>query len=118
MASYILDTIQGYDIAEKTGYIVRDNALSNNTCVAALAKGLAKLGVEFNLNQRCIQCSGYTINLSLNAFLFATTIEALQAAIDAVKDEADLTVIEALWEQLREKQGKKGAKQRKTDKVR
>lgn len=115
LASHILDTLQAYNIAEKTGYIVGDNASSNDTCVAALAKGLAKLGVEFDPKRRRIRCSGHTINLPLDAFLFATTVEALQAAIDAIKDCADLTVVEALQEQLREKQGKRGAKQRRTD---
>lgn len=114
LASHILDTLQAYDIAEKTRYIVRDNVSSNQTCVAALAKGLVKLGVEFDPRRRRIRCRGHTINLSLDAFLFATTVEAPQAAIDAIKDDADLTVVEVLQEQLREKQGKRGAKQSRT----
>jgi hypothetical protein len=115
MATYILETIKAYEVTKKTGYIVGDNASSNDTCVTAIARELIKLGVDFDGKKRRIRCSGHTINLSLDAFLFATTIEALQAAIDAAREEADLTVVEALQEQLREKQGKKGRKKRQGD---
>lgn len=100
MAAHILEVIKAYEVAEKTGYIVGDNASSNDTCVAAIGKELNKLGIEFDEKKRRIRCCGHTINLSLEAFLLATTVEALQAAIDAAKKEADLTVVEALEEQL------------------
>lgn len=115
MAAHILEVIKAYEVAEKTGYIIGDNASSNDTCVAAIGKELNKLGIEFDEKKRRIRCCGHTINLSLEAFLLATTVEALQAAIDAAKEEADLTVVEALQEQLREKQGKKGKKKRQAD---
>jgi hypothetical protein len=113
MARHILETIQAYEVTEKTGYIVGDNASSNDTCCRAIAMALTKFGVEFNAKKRRIRCSGHIINLSLDAFLFATTVEALEAAIDAAKEESDITVVEALQEQLREKKGdKKGKKMR------
>jgi len=115
MAAHILEAIKAYEVAEKTGYIVGDNASSNDTCVAAIGRELIKLGIEFDGKKRRIRCCGHIINLSLEAFLFASTIEALEAAIDAGKEEADLTVVEALQEQLREKQGKKGKKKRRAN---
>ncbi|EXU94692.1 hypothetical protein X797_012228 [Metarhizium robertsii] len=85
MAAHILEAIKAYEVAEKTGYIVGDNASSNDTCVAAIARELIKLVIEFDGKKRRIRCCGHIINLSLEAFLFASTIEALEAAIDAAK---------------------------------
>lgn len=96
MARHILETIQAYKVTEKTGYIIGDNASSNDTCYRAIANALTKIRVEFNAKKRRIRCSGHIINLSLDAFLFATTVEALKAAINAAKEESDITVVEAL----------------------
>lgn len=113
IARHVLKTIKAYEVVRKTGYIVGDNASSNDTCCKTIAETLEESGVEFNAKTRRIRCSGHVINLSLDAFLFANTVEALEAAIDAAKEEADITVVEALQEQLHEKKrNKKGERKR------
>jgi hypothetical protein len=93
MAQEVLNTITDYDIIEKTGYIIRDNASSNNTLVKILGRNLQALGYEFDESKRRIRCSGHIINLSLDAFLFASTIEALKVTVEAAKDESDITIL-------------------------
>jgi len=68
IAKQILETMKGYDIMAKTGYIVGDNASSNNTCCRAIEKTLNKQGIAFNAKKQRIRCNGHTINLSLDAF--------------------------------------------------
>jgi hypothetical protein len=111
MAREILNTITDFNIIAKTGYIIGDNASSNDTLVKVLGRKLQELGFEFDWSKRRIRCSGHIINLSLDAFLFASTIEALKAAIEAAKNESDITVVDMLQEQLQTKQGKKKSKQ-------
>ena len=60
-----------------------------------LAKALKEIGVKFNSKRR-ICYSRHIINLSLNTFLFTLIIKALKVAIKAVKDELDITMVEAL----------------------
>lgn len=47
MARLLLDTVTTYDVAAKTGYIVADNASSNDTCVQHLQHSLGELGIDF-----------------------------------------------------------------------
>jgi hypothetical protein len=71
---------------------------------------LLELGVSFEGSCR-ICCAGHSINLSLDAFLFANAVEALKAAIEAAKDESDITIVQALQEQRKVKQMRKNSKQ-------
>ncbi|CEJ95282.1 Putative Ribonuclease H-like protein [[Torrubiella] hemipterigena] len=110
MARHLLDTIRHFDIASNVGYFTSDNATANDACMRALSLGLAN---EFNVSidpiERRIRCGGHIINLCLQAFLFASSKEALKAAIEEADVNADITVIEALQAQLRRKTNTKQA---------
>ena len=82
-ARLIFDCIQSYGFAHNLGCHTSDNASSNDTCVASLQNRLKEIGVDWDASKNRVRCLGHIINLSLQAFLFATSKEALQAAIDA-----------------------------------
>lgn len=115
-ARHLIETICAFQIMYNIGFIAGDNASSNDTCLQALSQMLeAKHGVKFNPVQRRIRCGGHIINLCLEAFLFASSTEALKAAITEAQDNEDISVVESLQAQLKQKQqiAKSKGKQRK-----
>ncbi|KAG4275412.1 hypothetical protein FPRO04_14385 [Fusarium proliferatum] len=96
-ASLIIDTLAKYGIASKVGYHVGDNATSNDTCLSYLSRRLRDdYGLTFDPSKRRIRCVAHIINLSLQAFLLASSKEALIAALDATDD----TSIDQLFAQF------------------
>lgn len=88
-ARLIFDCLQAYAITPNIGYHTSDNASSNDTCVRSLQERLAEVRVDWDATTHRMRCLGHIINLSLQAFLFATSKEALQAAIEATIEAAD-----------------------------
>ncbi|KAJ3453698.1 hypothetical protein MRS44_017945 [Fusarium solani] len=89
-ASLIIDTLAKYGIASKVGYHVGDNATSNDTCLSYLSRRLREdYGLTFDPSKRRIRCVAHIINLSLQAFLLASSKEALIAALDATDDTSN-----------------------------
>ncbi|KAA8617208.1 hypothetical protein PtrV1_10509 [Pyrenophora tritici-repentis] len=86
-AHLLLQTLEEYGIQSRVGWHTGDNATSNDTCLEHLETLLrTKHNVKFTAKERRIRCIGHIINLSLQAFLLASSKEALTAALDAVTD--------------------------------
>ena len=86
-ADLILGVLTEFEIQSKLGWHTGDNATSNDTCLKVLeCRLLAEHQVDFNAKQRRIRCIGHIINLSLQAFLLASSKEALIAALAAAAD--------------------------------
>lgn len=112
MSRHLLETIRYFNVATNIGYFTSDNSTTNDTCMRALSTVLAnEYGVGFDPVERRIRCGGHIINLCLQAFLFASSKEALNAAIEEADSSASTTVVESLQAQLRQKNSK--GKQRK-----
>jgi hypothetical protein len=111
---HIMKTIRDHDLASNIGFFTGDNDAKNDTCLRKLAEDLeTEYGVRFDPILSRTRCSGHIINLSLQAFLFASSEEALQAAINEAMEEAnEITIVEALQ---RDKLKSKGKKKAKTD---
>ena len=87
----------------RVGYHTGDNASSNNTCLEVLSRMLrAEFGTDFKAKQRRIRCIGHIINLSLQAFLLATSKEALAAALDASTEIQTTDIVESFASALSE----------------
>ena len=69
MAETLLKLLDEYGIYDKIGYIMADNASSNDTMIRALESSLQQLGIPFNQSRR-LRCNSHIINLSVLAFLF------------------------------------------------
>ncbi|EXU94779.1 hypothetical protein X797_012138, partial [Metarhizium robertsii] len=97
-ASLIMDTIEEYGIARQIGYHTGDNATSNDTCLKHLSRILQhKYGISFHPGRRRIRCIAHIINLSLQAFLLASSREALRAALSAASDATGAEMYEQFY---------------------
>lgn len=86
-ASLILQVVEEFNIQYKLGWHTGDNATSNNTCLEVMeSRLLTEHQVQFKAKQRRVRCIGHIINLSLQAFLLASSKEALLAALAAAAD--------------------------------
>ncbi|KAF5257173.1 hypothetical protein FOXYS1_12315, partial [Fusarium oxysporum] len=97
-ATLMAEAIEEYGIAEQIGYHTGDNATSNDTCLKHLSQMLQdKYGISFHPNQRRIRCIAHIINLSLQAFLLASSKEALRAALAAASDVTGAEMYEQFY---------------------
>lgn len=86
-ASLILQVAGEFGIQSKLGWHTGDNATSNNTCLEVMeSRLLSEYQVQFNAKQRRVRCIAHIVNLSLQAFLLASSKEALLAALAAAAD--------------------------------
>ena len=78
IAEAVIDVIRKYEITDRIGYFVLDNASSNDTCVAEILKSL-----DINdLSERCrLRCLGYIINFNAKVFLFGADPDAFKREI-------------------------------------
>jgi hypothetical protein len=95
----LLSVLQDYGIVRKLGSIVCDNATSNDTLCRAVGTYLQeKEKIEWDFTYRRIRCTGYVINLAVQAFLFQGLVEMDQLSsydeeeiMGEEKDETDDT---------------------------
>ena len=75
MAQTVSEVIKEYNIVNKLGYFVLDNAEANDTCVEAI---INNLNPKPNISKphRRLRCLGHIINLAAQAFLFGKDAEA------------------------------------------
>jgi hypothetical protein len=115
MTPHVMKIIRQYHLAHRIGYFTGDNDTKNDTCLRQLAVELSR---EYDLTIDPVssrtRCAGHIINLSLQAFLLATSEHTLQAAIEAAQDEAnDITAADALHDQIRAATDQKNHDRRK-----
>ena len=79
-AKLLLQVLENYNVTPKIGWHTRDNTTSNDTTLQHLEQLLYTKGIIFNVKQQRVRCIPYIINLSLQAFLLASSKEALEAA--------------------------------------
>jgi hypothetical protein len=90
VADEVYDIFKEFEIENKIGYAVLDNASNNDTAMARLGQLLGFHGL-----QRRGRCIGHTINLSANALLFGDDVYAFEAQLNG---GAPMTQSEhALW---------------------
>ena len=73
-AVIILNVLNDYEICNKMGYMVIDNAPSNDTLIKAIITSLRGEGVTYNAQERRHRCNDYVINLAVQAFLFSQIV--------------------------------------------
>ncbi|EXA29121.1 hypothetical protein FOVG_19342 [Fusarium oxysporum f. sp. pisi HDV247] len=83
-AQAVIDTLEKYGIQSELGWHTGDNATSNDTCLESIQRKLmSRHKIKFNAKGRRIRCIAHIINLSLQAFLLASSKEALVAALES-----------------------------------
>jgi len=83
----IIDTLDLYNITEKLGYFMLDNASSNDTAVEAITTEFRhhRLSRTITSKEARLRCSRHIINLVVRSLFFGTSVEALQ--LDSVEFE-------------------------------
>ena len=61
----VLKVLDDFGIRNKLGYIVMDNAGTNDTLIESIATALYTEGVYYNAEQRRLRCNSYVINLAI-----------------------------------------------------
>lgn len=74
MAIYVKAVIDQYELGSKLGYLMLDNAESNDTCLETLTKWFA-----MDVRRRCLCCVGHVINLIVRAVIFGSNVAAFEA---------------------------------------
>jgi hypothetical protein len=75
IAAALMEVLEKYEIADKLGYMMLDNATNNDTAVEALQDALiSKLGTvpTISAEERRLRCFGHILNLVVKAMLFGT----------------------------------------------
>ncbi|KAG7408597.1 putative AC transposase [Fusarium oxysporum f. sp. rapae] len=89
-AAIILRTLKSFGITTKLGYHSGDNATSNDTLLIELSRSLKlEFGIDYDPTTHRIRCLDHILNLALQAFLLATSKEALKAALAAIEETED-----------------------------
>ncbi|KAG6996447.1 putative AC transposase [Fusarium oxysporum f. sp. conglutinans] len=89
-AAIILRTLKSFGITTKLGYHTGDNATSNDTLLIELSRSLnLEFGIDYDPTTHRIRCLDHILNLALQAFLLATSKEALKAALAAIEETED-----------------------------
>ena len=83
IAEVLVDVITDFEIVERLGCYIGDNADSNDTAWAA---ALAVLHPDRDPVASRSRCLGHIINLAAKAFIFGKNVEAFQTVADSVND--------------------------------
>ena len=74
-ARAVADILSDFQIRNKLGYFVMDNAHSNDTLIGHLAAGFKDEGIAYDHRQKRLRCNGHVINLAVRAFLFGQEVD-------------------------------------------
>jgi hypothetical protein len=90
MGKLVLEVLKEYEIYDRFGYFVLDNALSNNNAVKII---LRESGIPSHSQYelRRLRCFGHIINLVAQAFLFGENIKAFETEdYEAMKESYEI----------------------------
>jgi hypothetical protein len=82
IADGVAAIITEFNISDKLGYFILDNALNNDTCIQALGEEFG-----FNWKQRRLRCAGHILNLVARSILYGKNPNALEVELKDTKDK-------------------------------
>jgi hypothetical protein len=86
LAQIIGTLINEYEIADRLGFFVLDNASSNDTCVNEFLANLCPYISPRDYTKRRLRCWGYVLNLVAKAFLYGANSAAFEAEITTARE--------------------------------
>ena len=93
-ATIILDMLDDFGIRNKLGYMIMDNAASNNNLIDAIATALHEERVFYNARQRRLRCNDHVINLAIQTFLFEKTVDNYEFSENITDSSFDIKLNE------------------------
>jgi len=83
----IRNVLEDYNIWNKIGFYTGDNHGSNDKLCRLLSEHLKEKGMNWDARKQRIRCHGHVINLTVQAFLFMDSKEAVQAALEQIEED-------------------------------
>jgi hypothetical protein len=86
LTSTLLKLLQQFDLQDRFGHAIVDNASENTACLNQLSEAL-----DIDLGKRHVRCIGHIINLVAHEVLFGESVEAFEDALEGISAaEAEL----------------------------
>lgn len=101
-AEVILRLLDDYEIRNRLGYFMMDNATSNDTLVEIISTVLKEQGIEYDPERHRLRCNGHIINLAVQDFLFKGDVDEFtkEATIDIVNSDTPTATQLSKWRRL------------------
>ena len=78
MAQCLIQVLQEYEIEDRLGYFVLDNAESNDICIDTVLREIRPDLNALDRSKRRLRCWGHILNLAAKAFLFGQDPDAFE----------------------------------------
>lgn len=78
MAETLLDVFDEFDIRDRLGYFMTDNAESNDTCLKCVMRKVDPNFTDDAISERRLRCWGHVLNLVARSFLFGCDADAFE----------------------------------------
>lgn len=96
MSQTVISVIKDYNITDKLGYFVLDNAESNDVCIEAIIRDL-RSNPSISKRHRRLRCMGHIINLAAQALLYGEDPEAFEADVMSAATSRREQLVLNLW---------------------
>jgi hypothetical protein len=96
-AEIIIEIIKDYEIEDRVGYFVTDNASNNDTAVDAVLRSLCPHLTSAQRVARRLRCLGHVINLAAKAFLYGKDFDVFEKDINNVRENSELLKELDIW---------------------
>jgi hypothetical protein len=96
IANVIIPVIQEYEIQDRLGVFVADNADSNDRAIAAILQHFGQLPANGDISSRRSRCLGHIVNLAAKAFLFGKDTQAFEE-VGEDSSMADIKRAQETW---------------------
>lgn len=70
LSCVVLTMLNEYNIRNRLGHFVMDNASNNDTMMEYISADLEADGIDYSPHKNCLRCNGHIVNLAFQAFLF------------------------------------------------
>ncbi|KAH8621778.1 hypothetical protein IG631_23655 [Alternaria alternata] len=97
IAHVLLWVIKYYKSAGQIGYIMADNASTNDTCIISVLQALYPNMSVKQRRRRRLRCFGHIVNLCAQAFLIGKDAEKVCKDPEAAYREGDMKRMKELW---------------------
>jgi len=99
IALTMINVLEGWEINDRLGTLVSDNATNNDTCGQELFTRLYPTFTDQDITDRRIRCYGHILNLVGRAFLYGEDSESFEQESQALEAAALLDDELQLWRQ-------------------
>jgi hypothetical protein len=98
LAEAIVPVLEEYDLADRLGFFIADNASNNDTCIRYILRAL-RPDIK-DPDSRRVRCLAHVINLAAKAFFFGSDAESFESVADGYMSKGQMEELMAVWRRL------------------